>query len=221
MCATKVLGTATKSVLVTYLKDGRLHRVRAKGVVMASGQWINKRVVRGLSATYREAMEFFHHAPMLTLNVAVRNWKFMEKVGISAARWFEGFGWWLSLKRQVLIDGSEPMPLDPNKPAVLQMYIPFPIPGIPLAQQAVAARMQLFGMSYRDIEEAILGQLTKMFGPHGFDRRRGTSPGSSPTAGGMHISFRSRDSSTEAAASQLRRTYSSNRSEGSHSVTRN
>jgi len=162
----------SESVRVTYLKDGRLHRVHAKGVVMASGQWINKRVVRGLSATYREAMEFFHHAPMLTLNVAVRNWKFMEKVGISAARWFEGFGWWLSLKRQVLIDGSEPMPLDPNKPAVLQMYIPFPIPGIPLAQQAVAARMQLFGMSYRDIEEAILGQLTKMFGPHGFDPAR-------------------------------------------------
>ena len=72
----------TESVRVTYLKDGRLHRVRARGAVMASGQWVNKRVVKDLPAAYREAMEFFYHAPMLTLNVAVRNWKFMEKLGI-------------------------------------------------------------------------------------------------------------------------------------------
>lgn len=160
------------AVLVTYARDGKVHRVRGRTVVMASGQWVNKRIVRGLPADYREAMEFFHHAPMLTVNVAVRNWKFMEALGISAARWFEGFGWWLALKRQVLIDGQPPMPLDPGKPAVLTLYIPFPQPGLPIAQQAVAARMQLFGMSFRDIETAVREQLTKMFAPHGFDAAR-------------------------------------------------
>lgn len=163
---------ASEKVLVTYVKNGALHRVRARGVVMASGQWVNKRIMPDLAPDYRAAMDYFHHAPMLTVNVAVRNWKYMEKLGISAARWFEGFGWWMALKRQAIIDGEEPMPLDPNKPAVLTQYIPFPIPGMPVAEQAVAARMQLFGMSYRDIELAVRGQMTKMFSAHGFDPAR-------------------------------------------------
>lgn len=162
----------TETVRVTYLKDGKLHRVRAKGVVMACGQWVNKRIVRDLSSEYISAMDFFQHAPMLTLNVAVRNWKYMDKLGIAAARWFEGFGWWLSLKRQVLIDGKEPMPLDPNKPTVFTLYIPFPIPGMPVEQQTVAARMKLFNMSYREIEREIREQFTKMFSPYGFDPKR-------------------------------------------------
>lgn len=157
---------------ITYLKDGKLHKVYAKRVVMACGQWVNKRVLRDLPPEYRTAMDFFQHAPMLTLNVAVRNWKYMDKLGIAAARWFEGFGWWLSLRRQVLINGKEPMPLDPNKPTVFTLYIPFPAPGLPVEQQSVAARMALFSMSYRDIEKAIREQFTKMFSPHGFDPGR-------------------------------------------------
>ena len=157
---------------ITYLKDGALHKVHAKRVVMACGQWVNKRVVRDMPPEYRTAMDFFQHAPMLTLNVAVRNWKYMDKLGIAAARWFEGFGWWLSLRRQVLINGREPMPLDPNKPTVFTLYIPFPVPGLPVEQQSVAARMALFSMSYRDIEKAIRAQLAKMFSPYGFDPGR-------------------------------------------------
>jgi len=48
-----------------------------------------------------EAMNAFHHAPMLTVNIALRNWKFMDRLGIAAARWFEGFGWWVSLRRNL------------------------------------------------------------------------------------------------------------------------
>lgn len=162
----------TEVVRLTYLKDGKLYRVRARNVVMACGQWVNKRVVQDLPSAYYSAMDFFQHAPMLTLNVAVRNWKYMDKLGIAAARWFEGFGWWLSLKRQVLINGQEPMPLDPNKPTVFTLYIPFPVPGLPAKEQSVAARMKLFSMSFRDIEMAVRDQFTKMFSPHGFDPKR-------------------------------------------------
>jgi spermidine dehydrogenase len=163
-----------KRVFVTYynINDGRLYRVTAKRVVMAGHQHINKRIVKDLPPEHRWAMDQFHHAPMLTLNVALRNWRFMEKLGITAARWFEGFGWWLALRRQMIIDGKEPMPLDPNKPVVLNMYIPFLLPGMPLEQQAVAARMKMFGMSFRDIEKGIIEQLTLMFSSSGFDAKR-------------------------------------------------
>ena len=167
--ASRGLGDAVK---VTYLREGRLHSVLAKRVVMACEQHINKRLVHGLPDRQFEAMDGFLHAPMLTVNVAVRNWKFMEKLGITAARWDEGFGWWTCVRRQMVIDGREPMPLDPSKPTVLTLYIPFPLPGMPVAEQAVAARMSMFGLDFRTIELKVREQFTRMFAASGFDARR-------------------------------------------------
>jgi spermidine dehydrogenase len=109
---------------------------------------------------------------MHVINVAVRNWKFLEKLGIASARWFEGFGWWVSLRRNLEIPGQVTQPLDPSKPTVLTMYNPFPLAGVPFPQQCTAARMQLFGMSYAQIESAVHEQFTKLFGAAGFDKAR-------------------------------------------------
>ena len=110
--------------------------------------------------------------PMHTINVALRNWKFLEKLGATAVRWFEGYGWFFSLRRQMIIDGKEPMPLDPSKPTVLTMYNSFCNPGMPMPQQATTARMQLFGLSYADVERGVREQFTKMFSEYGFDAKR-------------------------------------------------
>ncbi len=163
---------SAKGVVVTYRRDGKLHRVRARAAILCSQQHVNRHICRDISPEYREAMGTFHHAPMLTVNVAVRNWKFLEKLGIASARWFEGFGWWVSLRRNLEIPGQVTQPLDPAKPTVLTMYNPFPLPGVPFPEQCTLARMQLFNMSYADIEAAVREQFTKMFGDHGFDAKR-------------------------------------------------
>jgi spermidine dehydrogenase len=144
---------------------------------MASGQWINKHVVQDEPESLTNAMNEFHHAPMLTLNVAVRHWRFMEKLGISCARWFdrEGFGWYTGLRAPMVINGKH-MPLDPAKPTILTFYIPFTSAvsqsGLPLEQQSLVARNALLSMSYADIEGKIREQLTAMFGDYGFDSNR-------------------------------------------------
>ena len=163
---------SAKSVLLTYLKDGQLKRVTAKRVIVAGQQHLNKRIVADLPAPLKTAMDAFMHAPICTVNVALRNWKFLEKLGISAVRWFNDFGWFFSLRRQMIIDGREPMPLDPAKPIVITMYNSFCLPGLPVAQQTVAARMALFGMYFKDIELAVRSQFTKMFASSGFDAAR-------------------------------------------------
>src|SRR5690606_6431357 len=145
---------------------------RAKAVVICSPQHVNRHICRDVSGDYREAMNEFHHAPMLVVNVAVRHWKFLEKLGIASARWFDGFGWWLSLRRNLAIPGQQTQPLDPSKPVVLTMYNPFCLPGVPFPQQCTAARLQLFAQSYAAIEAAVREQLTLMFGDHGFDADR-------------------------------------------------
>ncbi len=155
---------SAKGVVVTYLKGGKLYKVRAKAAILCGQQHANRHICRDVTAEYREAMNTFHHAPMLTVNVAVRNWKFMEKLGIASARWFEGFGWWVSLRRNLEIPGQVTQPLDPSKPTVLTMYNPFCLPGVPFPQQCTLARMQMFNMSYSQIESAVREQFTRMFG---------------------------------------------------------
>ena len=161
-----------QTVRVTYAKDGQMNSVRGKAVICAGQQHANKRICHDISPKYREAMNAFHHAPILVLNVALRNWKFLDKMGVAAVRWFEGLGWWTSLRKNLVLDGKETQPLDPDKPVVLTQYIPFLLPGVPFPDQCTQARLQLFSMSFADIEAQVREQFTKMFGPYGFDAGR-------------------------------------------------
>ena len=155
---------SAKGVVVTYRRDGKLYRVHARAAVLCSQQHVNRHICRDVGPAYREAMNSFHHAPMLTVNVAVRNWKFLENLGIAAARWFEGFGWWVSLRRNLEIPGQVTQPLDPAKPTVLTMYNPFPLPGVPFREHAGTYSSSTELRRYRDRGTR---QFTKMFGDSG------------------------------------------------------
>jgi spermidine dehydrogenase len=161
-----------QGVAVTYLKDGKLMKTKAKSVAVCGQQHSNKHICRDIPGTYRDAMDQFYHAPIHVVNVAVRNWKFLEKAGFSCVRWFEGYGWWTGLRRNVVLNGKATMPLDPNKPAVLTMYSPFCMPGVEFPHQCTMARMSMFGMSFADTEQAVRERFTKMFAPYGFDAAR-------------------------------------------------
>ena len=46
---------SAKSVSVIYYRDGKLHKVKAKHVVMACGQWVNRLVCKDLSPEYQDS----------------------------------------------------------------------------------------------------------------------------------------------------------------------
>lgn len=170
---------AGSPVLVAYADNvsGKVHRVRAKAVILASGQWVNKRIVRDAPKELTTAMDQFNHGPMLVVNVGVRHWRFIEKLGTPALRWHGGFGWFTNIRGQMSVDNKH-MPVDPNKPAALTFYIPYSalspmdVSGMPVRAQCIAARTALFGMSYRDIEQRMRTQLMSTFGKYGFDDQR-------------------------------------------------
>src|SRR5439155_7941547 len=108
-------------VQVTYLKDGELRRLRARAVVMASGTWVNARVVRDLPAEKLAAYQQILHSSMLVVNVAVTNWRFLYKLGLTGGRWFDGFGYFCNVRQQMMIGDYQPK-LDPNLPNVLTFY---------------------------------------------------------------------------------------------------
>jgi spermidine dehydrogenase len=161
----------SQGVKVTYAVGGALARVRAKAVIVAAGGWIARHIVRDLPSAYAAAYAKFHHGPILVANVAVRNWKPFAKLGITAAHWFDGFGFFVNLRQPMRIEGA-PVPLDPSKPAMLTFYVGFPQPGVPIERQTSEARGKLFGSSYADFELQIRRQLQQMFGSAGFNARR-------------------------------------------------
>jgi spermidine dehydrogenase len=161
----------SKVVNVTYVVDGNLACVRAQAVIVAAGGWIARHIVRDMPPAYVAAYARFHHGPILVANVAVRNWKAFAKLGISAAHWFDGFGFFVNVRQPMKIDGV-PVPLDPSKPAMLTFYVGFPQSGVPIDRQTSTARAALLGTSYAEFELRIRKQLQQMFGSAGFDAKR-------------------------------------------------
>ena len=159
---------ASEHVWVSYVKDGRVYRVRARGVVMASGGWVNKHVVRDLPQASVRAYDSFNHAAFLVANVALTNWRFMHRLGISGCRYDGDFGFACNLRNPMVV-GADVVPHDPGKPAVLTFYVPFITPGEPAAVQGNIGRLQLFSTSYADYERRIVRQMNELFAASGFD----------------------------------------------------
>lgn len=163
--------TRAPRVSITYVKGGRLYRVSARSVVMAGGSWTTRHIVRDLPASHREAYAQFHRSPCLMANVAVRNWRFLYKMGMSGCRWFEGLGNYLSMRKTALI-GHQTVPLNPDSPTVLTIKVLFARPGLPVGEQGRRGRADLLAPSFAQYERAFREQLGDMFAPGGFDPRR-------------------------------------------------
>ena len=161
------------AVDLLYRKDGQNHAIRAKAVIMATGGWINRYVVKDMPEAYTRAYSAFQHAPFLVANVALTNWRFMEKLGISGAIWERGemdFGYTCNLRRPMQVGRHKPA-LHPDQPAVLTFYTPFYYPGLPIRQQTLQGRTELFNTSYAGYEQKIIEQMLKLFGDAGFKPR--------------------------------------------------
>jgi spermidine dehydrogenase len=156
---------------VTYAVDRELKRVRGRGAIVAAGGWITRHIVRDLPPAYVASFAQFHHGPILVVNVAVRNWRPFAKLGISAAHWFDGFGFFVNVRQPMKIDGI-PVPLDPSKPAMLTLYVGFTQSGVPIDVQTSTARGMLFATTYADFELQVRKQLQQLFGAAGFDAKR-------------------------------------------------
>lgn len=157
--------------MLTYCKDGQLRSVQAKTIIWAGSSWTGKHVVQHLPDAYRAAMVSFPRSPMLVVNVALDNWRALYKLGYAACSWRGGLGFTGNIRAPMQVGAYRP-PLDPDQPAVFTLYVPFPQPGLPPAEQGRVARAQMFATSYREFETQIRRQLTKLFGSAGFEPRR-------------------------------------------------
>lgn len=166
----RVTNLPNGSVEVIYAKDGKVYRTTGASAVMANGAWSSQYVVADVPESRRGAFKDFVRAPMLVVNVALKRWRFMYDLGITAASYRDQFGFSCNIRQSMVVGDYRPV-LHPDKPTILTFYVPFERPGASLKEQAVAARGELLATSYRDYERKIREQLVRLFGRAGFDPR--------------------------------------------------
>jgi len=161
----------SESVTVAYTRGGKTYRVRARSVVMAGGSWTTKQIVRDLPQDRKDAYAQFYRSPCMVANVAVRNWRFLYKMGISGCQWFEGLGSYLQVRKLALC-GTDSPTIGPDSPVVLAIKVLYMYPGKTAEQQGHMGRAEMISTSFRDYERQIRQQFNEMFARSGFDASR-------------------------------------------------
>ena len=160
-----------ESVTIAYTLGGKTYRVKARSVVMAGGSWTTRHIVRDLSADRAEAYGQFYRTPCMMANVAVRNWRFLYKMGISGCQWFEGLGSYLQV-RKLATCGADSPTIGPDSPTVLTLKVLYTYPGQTTEMQGHMGRAEMIATPFRDYERQIRQQFTDMFARSGFDASR-------------------------------------------------
>ena len=159
------------SLSIAYAKDGKVYRVKARSAVMAGGSWTSKHIVGDLPPEHRNAYAQFYRSPCMMANVAIRNWRFLHKMGITGCRWFEGIGNYMDVRRQAIV-GIDDSTISPDSPIVLTLKVLYAYPGLSTEEQGHRGRGEMLGTSFRDYERRIREQFTAMFAGAGFDAGR-------------------------------------------------
>jgi len=159
------------SLSIAYAKDSKVFRVKARSAVMAGGSWTAKHIINDLPAAHRQAYAQFYRSPCMMANVAVRNWRFLQKMGITGCRWFEGVGNYMDVRRLATV-GIDDSTISPVSPIVLTLKVLYSYPGLSTEEQGRRGRAEMLGTSFREYEQRIRQQFDAMFGHVGFDARR-------------------------------------------------
>ena len=162
---------ANDHVKIVYYRNGKSESIIAKSVVLAAPGFMAKNVVSKMPQNIYQNYNRFHHGPALVVNVALNNWNFLEKLGFSAGRWYDGFGYFGSIRAPMNIGGQD-IPFHPDKPMVMTFYVPFYYPGNSIKDQGTMGRGELLGKIYIDYERQIRMHMNDIFGAAGFDAKK-------------------------------------------------
>src|SRR5580658_1665163 len=156
---------------IAYVKDGKVFRVKARSAVMAGGSWTAKHIIKNLPEAQRNAYAQFYRSPCMMANVAVRNWRFLQRMGITGCRWFDGIGNYFDVRRLAVCGEVQPT-ISPDDPIVLTLKVLYSYPGYSTEDQGHRGRGEMLTTSFREYERRIRQQFTEMFARTGFDAKR-------------------------------------------------
>jgi len=159
-------------VEVAYVIGGVPSRVAAKGCVLACYQAMIPYITPETKADQRAALHSNVRAPLVYVNVVVRNWEPWAKLRVAYIDNPGGtFAAYLDFPVSI---GGYRFSSDPSQPIAIHLYHTPTAPnqGLNMREQYRAGRARLYATSFADFEREIRDELTRMLGPAGFDFER-------------------------------------------------
>jgi spermidine dehydrogenase len=166
-------GNGHGGVVVRYVRDNRLHEVRARHAVMAGWHIMAAHIIPELPERQRAAMSANLKLPIVYAQVALRQWSPVRKGGVAAAYCPGSYFQFVQMDFPVSLGAYKPR-REPDAPMVMLM-IRMPCAsfgGEKMTDFVSEGCGELMHASFADYETQIRGQLRGMFGAHGFDADR-------------------------------------------------
>jgi len=157
-------------VVVDYVQDGELRRVRAKQSVLACYNAIIPHLAPEIPPAQKAALSLAVKRPMLVVNTVLRNGEAFKKLGLKGVQLPGSFLQDLFIVTGVNVADYHPK-WRPEDACVVQSFASFgdPLPEAGLAAQARAARAKMLAMPFEDYEREVRSVLNSLLGPAGFD----------------------------------------------------
>jgi spermidine dehydrogenase len=158
-------------VQITYVRDGKAHRVAAKQVVMACYNAIIPRLCPEMPQSQRSALSNCIRAPLVYTNVLIRNWHSFVKLGVHRINCPGGYHHRVVLDYPVSMGGYQ-CAKSPDEAIVLHLTRVPGEPGRSAVEQFNAGKRDLLATSFATFERNVRQQLSRVLGPGGFDPAR-------------------------------------------------
>ncbi len=156
------------AVKVAYLRNGRMHLVRGRNVVLACYNAMIPRLVPELPPTQKEALSYSVKVPMLYTNVLIRRWTAFKQLGVASITAPGMYHPSTSLDPGTTVGGYRGV-TTPDEPIVVHMVRNPNKPGLPRKEQNRLGQQELRTMTFHDFELSIRRQFSRMLAGTGFD----------------------------------------------------
>jgi spermidine dehydrogenase len=167
------LANDATGVDVLYAQGEKLTRVHADHAVYAGYSAMLPYICPDLGAAQRKAVSDQVKAPLVYVNVAIRNWRAWVNRGIHYVNNPAGFYSNLKLDYPVSL-GDYQFPTRPEEPMILHLvHVPWPEGPIKDLRSAWrAGRALVYARRFEEFESHARDELTRILGPGGFDADR-------------------------------------------------
>ena len=162
---------SAREVEVTYIRQGRAFKVRARGCVLACWNMMIPYLCAELPEAQKAALHHLVKTPLVYTSVAITNWSAFQKLGIAGVYAPGCYHSYFHLNPKVNI-GTYRSVESTAEPILVHMVRTPCKPGLSEHEQNKAGRTELLTTSFETFEHQIRDQLARTLDAGGFDPAR-------------------------------------------------
>lgn len=160
-----------REVEITYVRDGRAHRVLAGQTVLACYHSMIPALCEELPEHQKLALGQSLKAPLVYTSVMIRNWHAFTNLGVNSVHCPGCYFGSVRLSTPMSI-GNYHHASSPDQPTIVNMYRTPLAPGLSAQEQWKVGRYDLLTTTFETFERNIRDQLDRILSPGGFDPAR-------------------------------------------------